>query len=80
MEQGEDAARALLCNGVDFYGFCGRRGPAAFPDGLLGKPVISPDELIHHAEEFYVSVFAEGDSYIQIMDSWRNVPFRRIIL
>lgn len=64
---GQDAARALLCDGIDFYGFCGRRGPSAFPDGLLGKPVISPNYLIQNADEFYVAIFTEADSYRQIM-------------
>lgn len=63
---GQDAARAFLCGGVDFYGFCGRRGPGAFPDGLLGKPVISPDYLIQHADEFYVAIFTEGKSFKEI--------------
>lgn len=63
---GQDAARAFLCDGIDFYGFCGRRGPGAFPDGLLGKPVISPDYLIQHADEFYVAIFAEEKSFQEI--------------
>ncbi len=63
---GQDAARAFLCDGIDFYGFCGRRGPGAFPDGLLGKPVISPDYLVQHADEFYVAIFTEGKSFKEI--------------
>lgn len=63
--RGQDAAQAFLNDGIDFY-FCGRRGPDAFPDGLLGKPVISPDYLIQHADEFYVAIFAEEKSYKEI--------------
>ena len=38
---------------IDFYGFCGR-GAEKFPNGLLGKPVLSPEELIAHGDEYYV--------------------------
>lgn len=50
---GRVIARALQYEHIDFYGFCGRRAER-FPDGLLGKPVISPDELVSHGNEYYV--------------------------
>lgn len=42
---------------IDFYAFCGRRA-AAFPDRLMGKPVLEPHYLIEHAEQFYVVIAA----------------------
>lgn len=42
---------------TDFYGFCGRRA-ASFPDGIMGKPVISPEYLFQHSEEFCVIIAA----------------------
>ena len=38
---------------IDFYGFCDRAAEK-FPDGLLGKPVLSPDDLAAHKDEYYV--------------------------
>ena len=46
-------ARMLQVEHIDFYGFCGQDA-AKFPDGLLGKPVLSPDELVAHGDEYYV--------------------------
>lgn len=78
---GQSAARALLRDGADFYGFCGRRGPGAFPDGLLGKPVISPDHLIQHADEFYIAVFADQKSREEItaLLAEHSFPQERIV-
>lgn len=64
--RGRELAGALLLSGVEFYGFCGRRGPDAFPNGLMGKPVIAPDTLFQNADDFYVSVCAGGDSAAEI--------------
>ncbi len=64
--RGQELASALLRSGVEFYCFCGRRGPAGFPDGLMGKPVIGPDELFRCAEDVYVSICAGGRSYSEI--------------
>lgn len=41
----------------EFYGFCGRRAEE-FTDGLMGKPVISPDYLFQHPNRFYVIISA----------------------
>ena len=38
---------------IDVYGFCGRDAEQ-FSDGLRGKPVLSPDELLAHRDEYYV--------------------------
>jgi len=58
---GRDMAAALQCEKVEFYGFCDREY-ARFPDGLMGKPVISPDELLNHPNQYYV-VIATGIFY-----------------
>lgn len=42
---GQKLAKLLELEHIDFYGFCGR-GSKNFPDGLLGKPVLSPTELV----------------------------------
>lgn len=38
-------AKILQYEHIDFYGFCDRLAEK-YPDGVLGKPVISPDELV----------------------------------
>lgn len=65
--RGQAVGEALLRSGVKFYGYCGRRGPAAFPDGLLGKPVISPDDLCQHANEFYIIITTGAAAIPEIM-------------
>lgn len=54
---GQRVAQILQYEGIDFTGFCGRRA-AAFTDGLMGKPVVSPDWLFAHAENSYVVITA----------------------
>ena len=46
-------ARILQVAHIDFYGFCDRAAEK-FPDGFRGKPVLSPDELVAHSDEYYV--------------------------
>lgn len=72
---GQELAGALLMSGVDFYGFCGRRGPDAFPSGLMGKPVIAPDTLFQNADDFYISVCAGGESASEIAGSLKENRF-----
>ena len=50
---GRDIATALLYEKVDFYGFCDRTF-TSFSNGLMGKPVISPNKLFSHPEKYYV--------------------------
>jgi len=50
---GQTIATLLKKRQIDFYGFCGRRAKA-FPQGLMGKPVILPEYLFQHPDEFYV--------------------------
>lgn len=50
---GQSVARMLEFKHIDFHGFCGR-GVEKFPNGLLGKPVLSPEELVANGHEYYV--------------------------
>lgn len=50
---GQSIARMLQSEGIDFYGFCDRN-TKKFSGGVLGKPVISPEELTAHGNEYYV--------------------------
>lgn len=64
---------------IDFYGFCGRRA-AEFPDGLLGKPVISPDFLFQHTDDFCVIVAtAESTDEIVGILKKNNFPQEQIL-
>lgn len=65
---GHVVGQLFIENHVDFYGFCGRRFQE-FPNGLLGKPVISPDELFRHPDDFYVvlSVAEATDEILGIL-------------
>jgi len=54
---GCNTAELLIKKQLDFYGFCGRRAKQ-FTNGLLGKPVIEPDYLFNHPDEFYVIISA----------------------
>lgn len=59
-------AQILESEHINFYGFCGRRAER-YPDGLLGKPVLSPDELVAHGDEYYVIITAAAeDTYTEI--------------
>lgn len=51
--KGRRVAKMLEFEHIGFYGFCGRDAEK-FPDGLFGKPVLSPDELLVHKDEYYV--------------------------
>lgn len=65
--RGQLIGKLLLQNGIMFDGFCGQRGPAAFPDGLLGKPVVAPDYLCQHSDEFYVAISVGPVVALEIM-------------
>jgi len=58
---------------IGFYGFCGRRAKE-FPDGLMGKPVIAPDDLFRHPEDFYV-ILAVGEAIDEILGILRENHF-----
>lgn len=56
---GRNMAVELLGSGIDFYGFCGRRY-SDFPNGLMGKPVVSPEWLVENARDMFVIVAASS--------------------
>lgn len=58
-------AEVLQLEHLDFYGFCGR-GAKNFPNGLFGKPVLSPDKLVSHGDEYYVIPAVGKASYLEI--------------
>lgn len=60
---GRDMAAALQHEQIDFYGFCDRTY-SRFPNGLMGKPVLSPDELLNHPDQYYV-IIAVGIFYYE---------------
>ena len=70
---GHALASFFMEENIDFYGFCGRRA-SEFPDGLLGKPVISPDYLFQHADDFYV-ILAVGEAIDEIISILRKNHF-----
>lgn len=70
---GRAIAERLMENAVEFYGFCGRRA-REFPNGLMGKPVIPPEELFRRPDDFYVIVSA-CESAGEIADILRTNQF-----
>ncbi len=71
---GRRAARELERAGIPVYGFCGRHA-ANYADGLMGKPVLSPDELFAGPERYFVLVAAAGSSLAEIEDLLREKHF-----
>lgn len=69
---GYAVAARLLEKGVEFYGFCGRRA-REFPDGLMGKPVIPPEELFQNPKDFnlIVSACESADEIMAILREHR---------
>ncbi len=65
---GRSIAKLFLKKQIEFYGFCGRRAKQ-FTNGLMGKPVIEPDYLFKHPDEFYViiTVIHCNDELIDIL-------------
>lgn len=74
-QTGHAIAARLQEKNVQFYGFCGRRAKE-FPDGLMGKPVISPEHLFRHPDDFYVIVSA-CESADEITDILKENHFPR---
>lgn len=64
---------------VDFYGFCGRRAKE-FPNGLLGKPVISPDYLFQNPNDFYVILsVAESTDEVKSIIKENHFPENQVL-
>lgn len=58
---GKAVGALFLEKQINFYGFCGRRAER-FANGLMGKPVISPNYLFQHSSDFYVILSARESS------------------
>lgn len=72
--RGKQAARTLDHEGINYYGFCGRKGHDGYPDGkLMGKPVIYPKQLIEHKDEYYAAICTEA--FQEIMDILKDNDF-----
>lgn len=71
---GQIFAKMLELEQIDFYGFCGRSAKK-FPDGLLEKPVLTPDELVNHGESYYVVPTVSNASYLEISQFLRNYNY-----
>lgn len=70
---GHIIGQLFIENNIGFYGFCGRRFQE-FPDGLLGKPVISPEELFQHPDDFYV-ILSVAEATDEIRDILKKNHF-----
>lgn len=70
---GKAVAARFIAEDIPFYGFCGRRAKE-MPDGLMGKPVISPDELFQHPDDFYV-ILTVVESNDELMDILKKNHF-----
>lgn len=72
-ETGKLLAIMLHLEHIDFYGFCGRHAER-FPDGLFGKPVLSPDELVNNGITggYYVVPAVGVHSYPEITEFLRK--------
>lgn len=75
---GTNIATDIQGEGLDFSCFCGRRA-AEFTNGLMGKPVISPEYLFEHMDEYYIIIGASA-SYEEILKNLRrhDVPAEQI--
>ncbi len=54
----QEIAQLLCRDKAEFYGFCDRNA-CAFPDGILGKPVVPPEYIFEHADDCYVIITTE---------------------
>lgn len=70
---GRVIAATLMEHDIDFYGFCARRSED-YTNGLMGKPVISPNELFQCPNDFYVIV-SVAESHDEIMNTLERYHF-----
>lgn len=71
-QRGIFAAMMLEHEHIDLYGFCDDR---RFPDGLLGKPVLTPDELLADRDECYVIPIAGKPAHLRICQFLQNEKY-----
>ena len=64
---GRQVAEGLFTENIPFYGFCCRNAER-FSDGMMGKPVISPEKVFANPEKYYVIIAAlAAREILQIM-------------
>lgn len=61
---GRAIAELILKENINFFGFCDRNSEA-YVSGVLGKPVLPPNYILEHADEFYI-VITTMDYYLEI--------------
>lgn len=77
--QGRQVAEGLLAENIPFFGFCCRNSER-FSEGMMGKPVISPEEVFAEPDKYYVIVAALAAREIWGILREYNFPEERIIL
>lgn len=71
-KRGQLVSMMLEHEHIDYYGFCDAR---EFPDGLLGKPVLTPSELVAHGDEYYVVPAVGGENYFKVSQALQNEKY-----
>lgn len=71
--QGRVIAKLIWRDKKDFWGFCCRNAER-YPDGILGKPVYSPDYLLSNMDDYYVLI-STSDYYEEIYTYLRSKKF-----
>ena len=79
-DKGQKIARFLFADNVHFYGFCSRSWKR-FPNGLMHKPVLSPEQLFAGKGRWHVIIAGEFYNYIEIRDNLlkNHFPFEHIV-
>ena len=77
--QGRQVAEGLLAENIPFFGFCCRNSER-FSDGMMGKPVISPERVFAKPGKYYVIIAALAAREILGILRAHNFPEERIIM
>lgn len=76
---GRQVAEGLFAENIPFCGFCCRNSER-FSDGMMGKPVISPEKVFADPEKYYVIIAALAAWEILGILREHNFPEERIIM
>lgn len=77
--QGRQVAEGLLAENIPFFGFCCRNSER-FADGMMGKPVISPEKVFAEPEKYYVIIAAIAAREILGILRAHGFPEERVIM
>ena len=79
-EQGKGIGQQIIEKGKDFFAFCGRNFEK-HPNGIMGKPVLSPLYLKEHSDECYV-IISTMKFYGEVFEELKQIgfPMSRILL